>query len=248
MQKDDLSLMTLGDFRTSVALLTRIPVKAEFDRPAQAAWAYPLVGLLVGACAALVVSLLLWLGVPGAIAAGAWIATTVVLTGAMHEDGLADCADGFWGGFEKARRLAIMKDSQIGSYGVLALVLTIGMRWIAVATLIESEAWLWSLLALEALSRSAMPAVMHSLPHARDNGLSHAQGRPSMQVACLAVAIAFGIGALMLGWVILKLALVMALTTLVAASMAQRKIGGQTGDVLGATQQVLMVVGLITLA
>lgn len=248
MQKDDMSPVTLGDFRTSVALLTRIPVKAEFDRPAQAVWAYPLVGFVVGAIAALVVTLLLWLGVTPALAAGAWIATTVVLTGAMHEDGLADCADGFWGGFEKTRRLEIMKDSQIGSYGVLALALSIGARWVAIWTLLGSGTWIWPLLALEVLSRATMPALMHSLPHARDSGLSHAQGRPTMQAACIGIGLATALGILLLGWVALKLAIVMGLATAAAGILAQRKIGGQTGDVLGATQQILLVVGLVTLA
>ena len=248
MQKDDMSLVTLGDFRTSVALLTRIPVKAEFDRPAQAAWAYPLVGLVVGAVAALVVTLLLWLGVTPALAAGIWIATTVVLTGAMHEDGLADCADGFWGGFDKARRLEIMKDSQIGSYGVLALILSVGARWGAVWALLESGSWVWPLLALEVLSRATLPAVMHSLPHARDTGLSHAQGRPSMQTAWISIGLAVGLGVLLLGWVAFKLAVLTGFATLAIGILAQRKIGGQTGDVLGATQQILLLVGLIALA
>lgn len=248
MQKDDMSLVTLGDFRTGVALLTRIPVKAEFDRSAQAAWAYPLVGLVVGVIAALVVAILLWLGVTPALAAGFWIATTVVLTGAMHEDGLADCADGFWGGFDKARRLEIMKDSQIGSYGVLALVLSVGLRWMAIWALLQTGTWVWALIALEVLSRATMPAVMHALPHARQTGLSHAQGRPSMQTAGVAIAIALFVGFVLLGWVVLKLAILLGAATVASGFLAQRKIGGQTGDVLGATQQVLLVLGLLAIA
>lgn len=248
MQKDDMSLLTLGDIRTSVALLTRIPVKAEFERSAESAWAYPLAGLVVGVLSALFVGFLLWLGFAPTIAAGFWIATTVVLTGAMHEDGLADCADGFWGGYEKVRRLEIMKDSQIGSYGVLALIISVALRWVAIAALLQTDGWFWSLIAVETLSRAAMPAIMHSLPHARDHGLSHSQGRPPMKTACLAIGLALAIGLILLGWVVLKLTVLMGLTTLALRILAQRKIGGQTGDVLGATQQMLLVLGLITIA
>ena len=248
MQKDDTSLATFGDIRTSVALLTRIPVKAEFDRSAEAAWAYPLVGLPVGLITAIIVGLLLWMGVAAPIAAGIWIAITVVLTGAMHEDGLADCADGFWGGFEKARRLEIMKDSQIGTYGMLALILSLGIRWMCIATILAAGGWLWPLLAMEVLSRATMPAIMHSLPHARESGLSHAQGRPPMNAAWLAVGLAFAIGLVCLGWAVFWLAVLLGLATFALGALAQGKIGGQTGDVLGATQQVLMVIGLIVLS
>jgi len=240
-----MSLVTLGDIRTSIALLTRIPVKAEFDRVSHAAWAYPLAGLAVAIIAGLVTFLLLWLGIAPAIAAGFWIASTIVLTGAMHEDGLADCADGFWGGFDKNRRLEIMKDSQIGSYGVIALTLSIGIRWFAVTILIQTGDWFWVLLAVEVISRSAMPAVMHSLPHARDTGLSHAQGRPAMQNAALAAGVGFAISFICLGWVAFKLVVLLGIVTFAMGVLSQRKIDGQTGDVLGATQQMALLTALI---
>lgn len=248
MQKDDTSRISVADIWTSIALLTRIPVQARFDRPAQAAWAYPLAGLPVALLAAIVVFVVLWLGVAPALAAGLWIATTAILTGAMHEDGLADCADGFWGGFEKSRRLEIMKDSQIGTYGVLALLLSTGLRWFAVMSLIEGGAWFWPLLALEILSRATMPAMMHHLPHARDTGLSHAQGQPPQTTAMMAAALGFGLCFLCLGWVAIKLALLTALLSFGAAQLAKHKIGGQTGDVLGATQQLVLITGLLALA
>lgn len=243
-----MSLVTLGDIRTSVALLTRIPVKAEFDRASQATWAYPLAGAAVAIVAGAILSSLLWLGVDAMIAAGIWIALTVVLTGAMHEDGLADCADGFWGGFEKARRLEIMKDSQIGSYGVIALALSLGTRWLAVGMILESGGWFWTLLAVEVLSRSVIPGIMHGLPHARNIGLSHAQGRPAINAALIAAAIGFSVAFIALGWIAIKLCILVVLTSFAAAALAQRKIGGQTGDVLGAAQQIALLVSLIALA
>lgn len=166
----------------------------------------------------------------------------------MHEDGLADCADGFWGGFERARRLEIMKDSQIGSYGVLAMVLSVGLRWLAVATLLAAGGWFWPLVALEALSRSVMPSLMHALPHARKSGLSHAQGRPPLNAAMLAAGVGAAIALMGLGWVAFKLAALIALATFALGALAQRKVGGQTGDVLGASQQIALILAYLALA
>ena len=248
MQKDDMSVVTLGDIRTAIALLSRIPVKAEFDRSAKAAWAYPLAGIAVSLIAGLITMIGLWIGLSAPIAAALWIGATIVLTGAMHEDGLADCADGFWGGFEKARRLEIMKDSQIGTYGVLALVLAIGLRWLLTAALIAADNWFWSLLAIETLSRAIMPLIMHALPHARSDGLSHAQGRPPLNAVSIAVGVGFVIALLCLGWGAFKIAVLLAVSTAAIAKLADIKIGGQTGDVLGASQQIAMIIGLMTLA
>ncbi|MEE2944125.1 MAG: adenosylcobinamide-GDP ribazoletransferase [Pseudomonadota bacterium] len=248
MQKHDMSVVTLGDIRTAIALLSRIPVKAEFDRSAKAAWAYPLAGIAVSLIAGLITMIGLWVGLSAPVAAALWIGATIVLTGAMHEDGLADCADGFWGGFEKPRRLEIMKDSQIGTYGVLALVLSIGLRWLLIAALIAADNWFWSLLAIETLSRAVMPSIMHALPHARSDGLSHAQGRPPLNSAAIAVAIGFVVALFCLGWVAFKIAVLLAVATAATAKLADIKIGGQTGDVLGASQQIAMIIALMTLA
>lgn len=248
MQKDDTSLLNAGDILTAIALLTRLPVKAEFDRSAQAVWAYPLAGLFVAALAGVVVTVALWLGLAAPFAAGLWIAATMIMTGAMHEDGLADCADGFWGGWEPARRLEIMKDSQIGTYGVLALVLSVGLRWLAVWVLIENGTWFWALLTIEGLSRAAMPMLITQLPHARDTGLSHAQGRPALNSALLAIGLAAAIAFLMIGWVVFKLIILGGVAAVLMGWLAHRKIGGQTGDVLGATQQVTCLVMLVALA
>ena len=169
-------------------------------------------------------------------------------SGAMHEDGLADLADGFWGGWDPARRLEIMKDSAIGAYGVIALILSLLARWVAVWALMDHGGWFWALIAVETLSRSAMPALMHVLPNARDTGLSQSQGRPSRETAALGVAIATVIALLMVGLTAIGLLLVGAVAAFGVAKLAQAKIGGQTGDVLGATQQIVALVLLMVLA
>ncbi len=248
MSKDDTSLVALSDITTALALLTRLPVKAGFDRSRQSVWAYPVTGAAMAACAGVIVALALAVGIAPAFAAGLWIATTTVLTGAMHEDGLADCADGFWGGWDPVRRLEIMKDSQIGTYGVLALVLSIGVRWASVWMLIEAQQWFWPLLAFEVLSRSAMPAIMHALPHARDTGLSKSQGRPTLNGALTGIGLAVLVAFFCVGFAVAKLLILGALVTAGIGALAQRKIGGQTGDVLGATQQVCLIAMLMVSA
>ena len=193
MTKSDMGLIQPSDIRQALALLTRLPVQAgPDDRGGAAAWAYPLAGLVVGGIAALAGLLALLLGLPNAIAALICVAIPPLLTGALHEDGLADTADGLWGGWSREKRLEIMKDSHIGTYGVLALILSIAARWGALWLLFDigAGAAAASLVAAAALSRATMPSLMASLPHARASGLSHSVGTASRATAALAWAIA----------------------------------------------------------
>ena len=244
MSKHDSLFIAPGDLATSLALLTRLPIKARFERGAKAAWAYPLVGVVLTLLAAVPTSLALTAGLAPSFAALIWLACSIILTGAMHEDGLAETVDGFWGGWDIPRRLEIMKDSQIGSYGVLALCLSFAARWMAVSMLLVTDHWMLSLMVVATLSRAAMPAVMCALPHARNAGLSQSQGRPSLATttlaALLAVALAIGIlGTASLALIIIALGIAGTVTRI-----AKAKIAGQTGDILGATQQ-LVEIGLL---
>ena len=232
----------LADLPAALALLTRIPLPAGFfadldpQRPgAHAAWAYPLVGLVAGAAMGLGVSIALALNLPAAMAALVGIAAGLLVTGALHEDGLADCADGFWGGWTRERRLEIMKDSQIGTYGVLALFLMLGLRWSAMVVLIDGAAWGCALIAAAVASRAAMVGVMGTLPNARVAGLSSQTGRPPRPA--LLIALGIGLAALLL-FAPAPFAALFALggVALAVGLIARSKIGGQTGDVLGATQ------------
>ena len=246
MSRPDKIIQT-GDILTAIALLSRLPVRADFARGASAAWAYPLAGAVVAALAAAPTALALAVGVPPMLSALIWTAAGIILTGAMHEDGLADCADGFWGGWEPARRLDIMKDSHIGAYGVIALCLSLAARWLAVGILLQGPAWIAPLLAVALLSRATMPALMAALPHSRDSGLSHAQGRASPVTAMLAAGLAVLGAFAATGLPGLGLAILAAFCALGMVRLARAKIGGQTGDVLGATQQVTEIVLLIAL-
>ncbi|SNS46649.1 adenosylcobinamide-GDP ribazoletransferase [Tropicimonas sediminicola] len=240
----------LADVALATALLTRLPVPVPAEhastRGAAAAWAYPLAGLPVALAAGGLALGLMALGLPPAFAAGMALAVQVVLTGAMHEDGLADSADGLWGGWTRERRLEIMKDSRIGSYGVLALVLAIGLRWSLLAAL--GPLLLAPLLGAALLSRAAMTGVMAALPNARTDGLSRSIGRPGAGAAVLAMALALGLSLALLGPQALLLAALAGLASLACAALARAKLGGQTGDILGATQQVAEIVTLATAA
>tara|TARA_R110002110_G_scaffold97514_8_gene250392 strand:- start:3724 stop:4527 length:804 start_codon:yes stop_codon:yes gene_type:complete len=238
-----------ADVLVALALLTRLPLPyPRFDatRPAAAAaWAYPLVGAVVGAILVIAITVLTALGLPASLAVFLGLALATLVTGAMHEDGLADCADGFWGGWTTARRLEIMKDSQIGTYGVLALVLSMGIRWQAIVLLMNGDA-LFGVIYVEVISRAAMVWVMYRLPNARKSGLSDQTGRP--EAATCGVAIALAAAAALLTPAPIPVMFAAILATFGFARLARSKIGGQTGDVLGATQQIVAVLTLCIIA
>jgi adenosylcobinamide-GDP ribazoletransferase len=250
MMKNDQGLVKASDFPLALALLTRLPVHVgSFERGAKAAWAYPLAGLLTGGLAGLAGLAALWAGLAASVSALISLSILIILTGAMHEDGLADTADGFWGGWDPARRLEIMKDSRIGSYGVIALFLSLSGRWAALWMLFEMgpSVALAGLLIAPMLSRATMPALMAALPHARDHGLSHSTGHPDPATAALGAGLAFGLGFLLLGWGVFGAVFWAALLAFAMGRMARAKIGGQTGDVLGATQQITEIAVLFFL-
>ena len=238
------------DLATALSLLSRLPVPPESVSPgrmAAAAWTWPLAGAIVGGLAALVGLAALRAGLPAAAVAGLVLAAQMLATGAMHEDGLADTADGLWGGSTAARRLEIMQDSRTGSFGVLALIVVTGLRWAALTALVPGGPG-WALIASGALSRMPMVSLARRLPPARPGGLSAATGAPPRGAEALALAIALALGLLCTGAPAL-VALPAALgVSLWLARLALHRIGGQTGDILGAAQQLAEAAVLLSLA
>ena len=228
-------------FAAAAAFLTVIPLApAPAARTlADSIWAFPLVGAGIGglAAGAFVLAQLAGLGDwPAALSA---VLAGVLLTGALHEDGLADAADGLFGGADRERRLEIMRDSRHGTFAVLALVLSVGLRAAALAEIGEVVRAGLALVAAHAGSRALLAPALRALPPARADGLGAAAGRPSAAATTAALAIAFAIGAAALGPLHAAIAFGWAAAAVAAASaFAQRRIGGQTGDVLGALQQV----------
>lgn len=237
----------LWDVPAALVLLTRLPMPAlpdhAFANGARAVWAYPVVGLVLGCLLALFAATLNALGLSAPVIAGLTLGALVMLTGAMHEDGLADTADGLWGGHDRERRLEIMKDSRIGAYGVLALIVMMGLRWLGLAEV----SWA-GLVAALMLSRAMMAPLMLALPHARSTGLSHSVGAPGMGTVVVAVLIGIVGATVLAGGAGLLAAIVAGAVTLVVGLVANAKIGGQTGDILGATQILTEIAVLLTLA
>ena len=159
----------------------------------------------------------------------------------MHYDGLADSLDGLWGGWSQKQRLDIMKDSHIGVYGVVGLTCILGLQAALYGQLAAQS--LWPILGVMALSRAMMVPLM-TAPNARGTGLSASVGRPAPQTAILAVALGGAIAALSGA---LPALIGAPLGALAVAIIAKRKIGGQTGDILGACQQCAETCALICL-
>ncbi|MEM6887118.1 MAG: adenosylcobinamide-GDP ribazoletransferase [Pseudomonadota bacterium] len=248
--KHEKMLWPLVDIWRAGILLTRLPLPplptTAFANSAQAAWAYPLIGVLLAAGAGATGLAFMALGLPTALVAGLALTVMTLVTGALHEDGLADVADGFWGGYACERRLEIMRDSQIGSYGVLALIISTGLRWGALAMLLPTG--LAAFVASAALSRAMMPCLMYALPHARQDGLSQQVGRPSRVVVAVGLLFAAFASFALLGAAASIAIAAALLVTLAMGHLARQKIGGQTGDVLGATQVLSETAALLGLA
>lgn len=227
-----------GDITEALGLLSRLPVSATGDRGVRAAWAWPVAGAIIGGLAGIAAMVAIWLGLPTPIAAGIALVVQIMLTGAMHEDGLADCADGFWGGNDPHRRLEIMKDSAIGSYGTLALILSLLLRWSLLSALFSAGTILAPLVTAASLSRVAMAGLMFGLEPVRQQGLSDRTGRPTQDILILTCTTGALIAFVTSGFTTIPTALIAGGLMGVIGWVARNKIGGQTGDVLGAGQQV----------
>lgn len=230
-------------FLLAVQFLTRLPVPRDLPfseaRLTEATRFFPLVGALVGAIGAGV----LWaaaLVFPMPVAVLLSTVATVAATGAFHEDGLADAADGLGGGLTRARALEIMRDSRIGTYGAVTLGLTLALKVAALSALPLAVAL--PLVALgHGISRYAPVAVVFAAPYAREEGAKFVAPTISAGGHAYALVAALGLAAALV-WAIGPAALAgLAGAGLLAAGMARiylRKLGGFTGDCLGATQQM----------
>jgi adenosylcobinamide-GDP ribazoletransferase len=240
----------LDDVLAAAAFLTRVPVCDRASPPnlARAYRAFPLLGAAIGAVVGAVDLLLLWIGLPAGAAAALAVGAGAMLTGALHEDGLADLADGFGGGRDKAAKLDVMRDSRLGTFGALALLTSFVAKTGALSTLPRSEV-LVAMIATHALARAPLAVLAAAMPYARADGLAASVGRPDFPIALTACVVAAVIALVALPAATAVIAvLVAAVAAAILAALAQQQIGGQTGDVLGATEQVCEVAVLLTLA
>ncbi|PKO36900.1 MAG: adenosylcobinamide-GDP ribazoletransferase [Betaproteobacteria bacterium HGW-Betaproteobacteria-6] len=243
----------LATFLAALGYFTRLPVPGWVgyspDRLARAARYLPAIGLLVGGVGALVfwLALHVW---PQPVAVVLAMVASIALTGAFHEDGLSDTADGLGGGWDKAKILAIMKDSRVGSYGVIAVVLALLGKFALLSTLPAGQV-VAALIAGHAVSRFCAVSLMAGMDYARDDESSKA--RP--------VAARLGLGPLLFALAFAGLPLVLlvpeqalaavvlaALATFWLAAQCRRWLGGYTGDCLGAVQQLAEIAFYLGLA
>jgi len=241
-----------AQFLTATTVLTRLPVAEVAPREgmvAEACWAFPAVGAGIGFIAAGVMMLATVFGLHNAAAALLGLVAAGLVTGAMHEDGLADTADGFGGGKTRDEKLAIMRDSRQGSYGIIALIVTIGLRAVALTAIGDPIEGALALIAAHAASRAALPPALYLMQPAREDGLGATAGKPRLAAVLVAVAIGTAVTLGMLGPWRGSIALIVTTGAVAAtAVLARRQIGGYTGDVLGAFQQVGEITMLLVAA
>lgn len=248
----------MKSFFTALQYFTRIPVPAwvghEAEQLNRAARYFPAVGIVVGLCGAcaLYAAALVF---PAPLPVLLSTVMTIWMTGAFHEDGVADTFDGLGGGSTRERALAIMKDSRLGTYGALALLLTLLIKIAALNALPVPTACA-ALLSAHPLSRWCALILIRRLPYVRD--AEHSRAKPvveRMQAVEVAIAAIFGIAPLLLcGYFVMRGSAVGTLFWIgigIAASLGMliflarwfsRRLGGYTGDTLGAAQQLTEVV------
>ncbi len=251
----------LGDLRNCLMFLTRLAIP---QRPGSRAVplshtvrGFPLAGAVIGALSGLVLMSALSLGLSALVAASLAVLAAAAVTGGLHEDGLADVADGFGGGSSLQHKLDIMRDSRIGAFGVLALIFAVLLKVATLASLASALGSIWQgpaiLIATGAVSRSVMAHMMHSVPAARSDGRAAEAGKPSRHSIYQTLGAAAAIGVPVLWLSCGPAAALMAILTAVGAYVTVkritiRQIGGQTGDVLGASQLLAEIAMLTVLA
>ena len=252
----------LAQFKAILLFFTRIPARClgrlpDSEEPIELSAALPMVPLagaligLAGGAVALIASLPFSGSLIPAILA---VATMMLLTGALHEDGLADMADSL-AGQDRAKRLDILRDSRLGTYGASALVLSLLLRVALISALLAAAGALAALLCLiaaHAWSRAASFWLPYHLAHARSGGAAVAFGRPTwprLRQALLAAGLIVMLTAASVAGVIATLlaSLLAFLVPVFLADYCERRYGGQTGDLIGAMQQLCELCFLLTI-
>lgn len=240
----------VDDLAALLSFFSRLPVPGAEARDApdlpRAIALLPLAGLVIALPAALVLSLFGASSLPTFVTATLTVAALALTTGFLHEDGLSDAADGLIGGSTRERRLEIMRDSRIGAFGAAALLLVFLLRIGLIGSALDRFGIFGAvlvLLATAAVSRAGMVLFWLGLPAARTDGLSASLGQPTGRAALIALGLA-GIIALLFAagyagfWLVIVGFALVGLLLIVLSVVADIRIGGQTGDVLGAMQQL----------
>lgn len=238
--------MKVRSLRAAVSFLTVLPLANADGSPGERLGRayFPAIGALVGLAAAAVFVVTTALSTP-LLAAAAAVAALSALTGAIHLDGLADSADGLLARGDVARRLEVMRDPRLGSYGVTAVVLVLVLEVAALSSMAPARA-IVALVIAGALSRLATLSVLVFTPYVRSTGLGVAAWDPKHRPIDLAVGAGATAIVCLLDWRRALVAVVMvSLTALIVVVLARRRIGGATGDVCGATAELCELATLV---
>lgn len=242
-------------FLIALAFFTRIPIPADTPYSAQrlnqANRYFGVVGIIVGIISAAIYLMAATL-FPPALAVALAMICSLLITGAFHEDGLADVFDGFGGGWEPVNKLEIMKDSRLGTYGATALVMALGMKWVTLTAIAEFSLYLPALMliVMNTLSRICAASLIFSYPYVREDQNSKVKPLANEQSQQdLWVLIATGLIILLLLPLntALIVVLVLAATRFLCGKWFKQQLGGYTGDCLGAAQQITELAGYMTL-
>ncbi len=253
----------VADCLACLRFYTRLPVRIpaivqcdhEFTCFTRSLWAAPLAGASIGALGGVVLAFCALARLPDSVSAGLALTAIVLLTGALHEDGLADTADGLGGGASRERKLEIMRDSRLGAYGAIAVGLSLLLRFAAISALLERGVWcaVTGTIAAGAFSRAIglLPLVL--LKSARSDGVSASVGQlpRSLFLCAMVLGVAFGLTPLLAGnslWPTLAAMPLAGLSSLAITKCAGRQIDGHTGDILGAAQQVAEILAFCALS
>jgi adenosylcobinamide-GDP ribazoletransferase len=232
----------------ALQFLTRVPIRLrrEPSLPAAAPW-FPMAGAIIGFAVGAVAAGM-WHLVTPMVAAAVAIVVGLLITGAFHEDGLADIADAFGGGWTVERRREIMKDPRHGTYGVAALVSTVAVRIVALGSLPGPAVMFAAAVSAHVIGRASAVGLMLAGPTARHDGLGADYTRLLRRgTAVVGIAVGLAVTALAIGWWVAPVAAVGVVGAATVLVLARRKIGGISGDVLGACEQVVECTTLITI-
>ena len=233
----------------ALQFLTRVPIRLrrEPSLSRTVAW-FPLAGALIGAAIGGVAAGL-WELTPPLVAAAVAVAVGLLITGAFHEDGLGDIADAFGGGWTVERRLEILKDSRHGTYGVAAMCASIVVRIVALGSLPGPAVMFAAAVAAHTMGRVAAVGLAGSMRLATHTGLGADYGRSTTPLrATIGVVSGLAVTALATGWWVGPLAGAALAAAAATGLLARRKIGGISGDVLGAAEQVAECLTLVVIS
>ncbi|MEP4477093.1 MAG: adenosylcobinamide-GDP ribazoletransferase [Lentilitoribacter sp.] len=253
-------LMHIDKLAQAIGFLSRYPVPSKFFQDddgsmTETSGYYVIAGVLIALPFASIAVILAAFDINSMLIAAILVASLAFATGGLHEDGLSDCVDGFWGSSQKDKILVIMKDSRLGTYGTLALIFSILIKFVALTLILDHlnafPAFI-AILVASGCSRGVMVWHWSELPAARDDGVAASVGEPStkaLQLIMISITVLGAISIIFTGFLATSLAVIFAAAiSYYFTKLSDDKIDGHTGDTIGATQQLSEIAILIGFA